>query len=57
MEEVSNWLGHSSVKVTERHYAFLGIEHLHEAVQRSEARVIELQGRRNIKSGIGLGNG
>jgi integrase len=32
MERVSKWLGHSSVKVTERHYAFLSIEHLHEAV-------------------------
>jgi integrase len=32
MERVSKWLGHSSVKVTERHYAFLDVEHLHEAV-------------------------
>jgi integrase len=46
MEEVSKWLGHSSVKVTERHYAFLHIEHLQEAVERSEARVIELHKRR-----------
>ena len=51
MEEVSNWLGHSSVKVTERHYAFLRIEHLHEAVERSEARVIELHERRAAQLG------
>jgi integrase/recombinase XerD len=51
MEEVSGWLGHSSVKVTERHYAFLRIEHLQEAVERSEARVIELHQRRASKSG------
>jgi integrase len=49
MEKVSRWLGHSSVKVTERHYAFLGIEHLQEAVEETEARVIELQGRRNAR--------
>ena len=48
MEEVSKWLGHSSVKVTERHYAFLHIEHLQEAVERSEARVIAL---RNLRTG------
>lgn len=42
MEEVSRWLGHSSVKVTERHYAFLKIEQLHEAVDRSESRVVQL---------------
>jgi integrase/recombinase XerD len=32
LELVSKWLGHSSVKVTERHYAFLEVEHLHAAV-------------------------
>jgi integrase len=32
MQEVSTWLGHSSVKVTERHYAFLEIDQLHDAV-------------------------
>jgi integrase len=49
MEEVSKWLGHSSVVVTERHYAFLGIDHLQEAVERSEARVVELHRRRAAK--------
>lgn len=51
MEEVSQWMGHSSVKVTERHYAFLGIQHLQEAVERSEARVIELHKLRSTKPG------
>lgn len=34
MEETSRWLGHSSVKVTERHYAFLKVEQLHKALAR-----------------------
>lgn len=32
MEQVSRWLGHSSVLVTERAYAFLTTEHLHAAI-------------------------
>jgi integrase len=32
MEAVSKWLGHSSVKVTEKAYAFLEVKHLHAAV-------------------------
>jgi integrase len=32
MEQVSRWLGHSSVVVTERAYAFLETEHLHAAI-------------------------
>ena len=32
MELVSKWLGHSSITVTERHYAFLTVDNLHEAV-------------------------
>jgi integrase/recombinase XerD len=35
MEAVKEWLGHSSVVVTEKAYAFLEIEHLHRAVQKS----------------------
>ena len=42
MEEVSRWLGHASIKVTERHYAFLKIEQLHKAVAKSEGQVVEL---------------
>lgn len=38
MTEVSKWLGHSSVVVTERHYAFISKEALHDAVRRSEQR-------------------
>lgn len=38
MEEVSLWLGHSSIKVTERHYAFLGKAELHRAVERARRR-------------------
>lgn len=32
MERVSRWLGHSSVKVTEKHYAFLRVEDLEAAI-------------------------
>ncbi len=32
MEVVSKWLGHSSVVLTERVYAFLKVENLHEAI-------------------------
>lgn len=33
MEQVSLWLGHSSVKVTEQRYAFLDVRHLHAALK------------------------
>lgn len=36
MAEVSAWLGHSSVRVTERHYAFLGIDDLQRAVSTAQ---------------------
>jgi integrase len=51
MEEVSKWLGHTSIKVTEQHYAFLHIDQLDEAVERSETRVIELRQRRQATRG------
>ena len=35
MEGVRDWLGHHSVTVTEKTYAFLEIEHLHRAVQKA----------------------
>lgn len=35
MDQVRAWLGHSSVAVTERHYAFLSIENLKAAAQKS----------------------
>lgn len=41
MEAVAKWLGHSSVKVTERHYAFLTKAELHRAVERSERAMAE----------------
>ncbi len=42
MEEVSKWLGHSSIKVTERVYAFLEIDNLHRAVKRTRRNVVAL---------------
>lgn len=33
MEKVSNWLGHSDVRVTAERYAFLRVEDLKAAVQ------------------------
>ena len=35
MDQVRAWLGHSSVAVTERHYAFLSIDNLKAAAQKS----------------------
>lgn len=37
MEKVSKWLGHSSIAVTERAYAFLHVEHLHKAIEHAPA--------------------
>jgi integrase len=38
MEEVSKWLGHKSISVTERHYAFLTVDNLHKALEKGRAR-------------------
>ena len=46
MEYVSKWLGHTSTRVTELHYAFLHVDQLIDAVVESEARVLELHQRR-----------
>lgn len=42
LKEVSAWLGHSSVAVTERHYAFLGADTLREAAARINAAAARL---------------
>src|SRR5581483_6543371 len=39
MEEVSAWLGHSSIAVTEKIYAFLEIDHLERGVAESLERI------------------
>lgn len=41
IEQVSKWLGHSSIAVTERAYAFLNVEHLHRALARPRLPEIE----------------
>ncbi len=46
MEGVSTWLGHSSVKVTEKHYAFLKVDQLHDEVERGRENVVRLAERR-----------
>jgi integrase len=53
MVQVRDWLGHSSVAVTERHYAFLKLDDLFEALERHaridarpKADVVPLRGRR-----------
>lgn len=38
MERVSKWLGHSSVKQTEKTYAFLDVRHLHAELHRSRTK-------------------
>ena len=42
MEQVSLWLGHSSVKVTEQRYAFLRVDDLHTAIREAPENVVEL---------------
>lgn len=57
MEEVSKWLGHSSIKVTERVYAFLEIDHLHQAVERTSGNVVTLpKGDTRVDKVIGFSN-
>jgi integrase len=46
MEVVSRWLGHSSIAVTERCYAFLRIEDLHRAVEKGRENVIQIAAKR-----------
>lgn len=38
LAHVSKWLGHKSVTVTERSYAFLEVQHLHEAIRATHER-------------------
>jgi len=38
IERVSRWLGHSSIKVTEKHYAFLRVEDLHNSIKDSAGK-------------------
>jgi integrase len=45
MIEVSGWMGHSSVKVTEKHYAFLGADTLHRAVEKGRENVLDFAPR------------
>lgn len=45
MLEVSQWLGHSSIKVTERTYAFLAKDALHKALRLSTPKVIPFRRR------------
>ena len=48
MEEVCKWLGHSSVVVTEKRYAFLHVDGLHNKIKRAEtaeANVVPLPRR------------
>lgn len=51
MEKVSLWLGHSSVSVTERVYAFLDVRHLHAALKlnaQNTAHLTLIEGRKVI---------
>jgi integrase/recombinase XerD len=41
IEKVSRWLGHSSIEVTQRHYAFLDDDDLTGIVERDRARRVE----------------
>lgn len=45
MEEVRDWLGHSSVTVTERIYAFLAKDQLQKRLRKSEGKVLSFSSR------------
>lgn len=57
MEKVRDWLGHSSVAVTEQRYAFLRIEDLHSMVSRKGTKkthgVVDLDEMRYKSKGFG----
>lgn len=40
IEQVSLWLGHSDIRVTQRHYAFLTVDSLHEAIGNEQVREV-----------------
>jgi integrase/recombinase XerD len=48
MEVVSRWLGHSSIVVTERCYAFLRVEDLHRAIEKGRENVIQIDAKRAL---------
>jgi integrase len=43
MKEVSVWLGHTSVAVTEQNYAFLKVDNLQRSLERKKQRTVEIQ--------------
>lgn len=44
MEEVRDWMGHSSVTVTERIYAFLAKDQLQKRLRKSESKILNFPG-------------
>jgi integrase len=54
IEEVSAWLGHSGVEVTQKVYAFLGVDQLHQAVERSHKsrHVLKIEDRRTSNKSL-----
>lgn len=42
IEKVSKWLGHADVRITQQRYAFLEIEHVHNAIRRP-SEVVDLK--------------
>jgi integrase len=43
MKEVSVWLGHTSVAVTEQHYAFLKVDSLQGSLERKKHQTVEIE--------------
>lgn len=46
IQEVSLWLGHGDVRITQQRYAFLRIDDLHRAIRRAPSNVVSLASRR-----------
>ena len=48
MKQVSVWLGHTSVEVTEQHYAFLKVDHLQKALERNKHKTVVLEPQQSV---------
>jgi integrase len=48
MKEVSVWLGHTSVAVTERHYAFLKVDNLQKRLERKKHQTVEIESHEQV---------
>jgi integrase len=44
IEEVSAWLGHADIRITQKRYAFLNADRLHEGLRPASVTILKAQG-------------